>query len=212
MGWSTTADGFTHAFLYSNGTMRDLGTLGGKYSHPNSMNARGQVVGTSSITGDGSSHAFLYSDGTMMDLTLLLPADSQWTDIGTVYPCFAVINDLGQITGTGHINGETHAFLMTPSLSQYFAGLISAVTGVGPGKSLAKKATRAQSHYDAGNLDAACETLAAFIHEVDAHTGKKIERGLASTLTSSAWSIVRLIGCECVFLKEGSDELSRLEE
>jgi uncharacterized membrane protein len=38
----------THAFLWSNGTMTDLGTLGGNYSQGLSINLSGQVVGSAS--------------------------------------------------------------------------------------------------------------------------------------------------------------------
>jgi probable HAF family extracellular repeat protein len=109
--------GGAHAFLYSEGTMTDLGTLGGLNSSPgqdfyrHSINAKGQVVGTSDTASDGR-HAFLYSDGVMTDLNSLIPADSGWTA-----QVANAINDKGQITGYGRINGHTHAFLMTPDVA-----------------------------------------------------------------------------------------------
>ena len=66
--------GVTHAFLYSNGTMTDLGTLAPFYecsSTAYGINASGQVVGESGTTGD-TTHAFLYSSGTMTDLGTLI--------------------------------------------------------------------------------------------------------------------------------------------
>jgi len=45
----------------------------------------------------------------MRDLNDLLPSSSGWTLMQGWG-----INDLGQITGYGTINGQYHAFLMTP--------------------------------------------------------------------------------------------------
>ena len=50
-----------HAFLYSNGAMADLGTLGGSESKAFGINASGQVVGWSSTSSSGSIHAFRYT-------------------------------------------------------------------------------------------------------------------------------------------------------
>ncbi len=55
-------------FLWSNGTMRDLGTLGGTSGCATFMNNRGSVVGTSNLSGDTESHAFLWRNGKMTDL------------------------------------------------------------------------------------------------------------------------------------------------
>ena len=44
----------THAWIYNNGTITDLGTLGGTYAYPYSINSLGQVVGQS--TNASNSH------------------------------------------------------------------------------------------------------------------------------------------------------------
>jgi len=64
VGWS---DNPARAFLWENGVMRDLGTLGGAYSRPTDINRVGQVVGQST-TAEGRWHPFLWSDGLMSDL------------------------------------------------------------------------------------------------------------------------------------------------
>ncbi len=56
-----------HAFLWENGIMTDLGTLGGSSSVANAINDKGQVVGEST-TASGEKHAFLWDNGLMKDL------------------------------------------------------------------------------------------------------------------------------------------------
>ena len=51
------------AFLYSDGQVQDLGTLGGTQSVARSINDADQVVGEANTDGDAATHAFLYSDG-----------------------------------------------------------------------------------------------------------------------------------------------------
>jgi probable HAF family extracellular repeat protein len=79
-----------HAFLYSNGVMTDLGTLGGESSTGYGINNSGQIVGWSKTITDGD-HIFLYSNGI--------------TDLGTGFG--HGINDSGQVTGYAN----NHAFL-----------------------------------------------------------------------------------------------------
>lgn len=82
-------------FIYSNGVVTDLGSLGAEGATPNALNIFGQVVGRSRRR-DGTFAAFLYSDGKMIDLNTLLPAGSNWI-LGEARG----INDFGQIVGIG---------------------------------------------------------------------------------------------------------------
>ncbi len=97
-----------HPYIWTNGSMIDLGTLGGTNGYAYSINSSGQVVGRSHVVGDVD-RAFLYSDDTLYDLNSLLPAGSLWT-----LQIARSINEAGQIVGHGMIQGEQHAFLMTP--------------------------------------------------------------------------------------------------
>ena len=90
--------------------MADLGTLGGNYSWGLAINNGGTVVGRSDIR-DGSQHAFISTNGgRMQDLNSMIQAGSGWV-LGEA----TAINDLGQIAGYGTVQGQQHAFLLTPA-------------------------------------------------------------------------------------------------
>lgn len=52
-----------HAFIWENGVMRDLGTLGGINSSALGINEKGQIFGKSNVSGPYEEYAFLWEDG-----------------------------------------------------------------------------------------------------------------------------------------------------
>ena len=97
-----------HAFLYEDGQVTDLGTLGGENSEATAINNAGQVVGVAD-TADGEQHAFLRQGGAMQDLGPIPD--------GAPYSLAHGLSSTGSITGNG---GDTQpspvreAFLRTP--------------------------------------------------------------------------------------------------
>jgi len=98
----TTGMPTVHPFIWENGIMRDLGSLGGTFGFANAINNRGQVVGTMNLPGDESVHPFLWERGMLIDLGTFGGANGEanW------------MNDAGEVVGYGFFSGDQvrHAF------------------------------------------------------------------------------------------------------
>jgi probable HAF family extracellular repeat protein len=90
-------------FLWQNGVMKDLGTLGGGFGLANWMNSSGEVVGQSDLAGDHVSHPFLWNGHRLVDLGTL------GGDNGVA----TWINDAGTVAGAADVPGNQahHGFL-----------------------------------------------------------------------------------------------------
>jgi probable HAF family extracellular repeat protein len=113
-GWVTQ----TRSFIWQNGKMRDLGTLGGDFGAANYVNDAGDVTGWTTVPGDSTAHAFLWKHGVMTDLTGAGSSQCTVTE---------VINDRDQIVG--HTCDEQDALLWTGG-KQYELDSLVAPSGI----------------------------------------------------------------------------------
>jgi probable HAF family extracellular repeat protein len=92
----------SHGYIYDQGVVTDIGTLGGSYSQVEAMNDKGSVVGKSLVAGNAEYHPFVYEGGVM-------------TDIGTFGGRFGsalAINSHGVVVGAAYDSAsQAHAFI-----------------------------------------------------------------------------------------------------
>ena len=94
-----------HAVLWQNGSVIDLGNLGGALNNlATGINERGDVIGFSDLAGDATSHAFLWTKHNGMQDLGTLPGDFSSGAFG--------INEEGQVVGQScDQNNNCRAFL-----------------------------------------------------------------------------------------------------
>lgn len=121
----TSASDFV-PFLYSSGSMLNVGSLGGFDGNANGVNAGSQVVGSSylnSTDGQSAVRAFLYNGTQMQNLGLLA---------GDNFSVARGINDNGEVVGGSYTaQGNPHAFL-------YSGGQMKSIGTLGGTLSLAR--------------------------------------------------------------------------
>ena len=122
--WDDNAGGF-FAFLWDNGRMKNLGTLGGSYSTGNAINQYGQVTGQAYLPGGAEAHAFLWSRGHMKDLGVLPGGPGYSWGLG--------INSAATVVGYSELNsGVTyvdHAFIYSGNAMRDLNDLIPRHSG-----------------------------------------------------------------------------------
>ena len=102
-GRGTNSAGAVHGFLYSGGSITDLGTLGGNFSEGLGINTAGQITGDSYRTGDSVVHAFRWSEATgIVDLGSLGGSAGNSVGMG--------INASGQVAGSSTSSATTPDF------------------------------------------------------------------------------------------------------
>jgi probable HAF family extracellular repeat protein len=103
-GWSYTNDivnattglPTVDPFLWENGHMRDLGSLGGTFGVVNWLNDRGEVAGQSDLPGDQSFAPFLWDGRRMIDLGTL----------GGDFGSATSVNQRGDVAGWSALPGD----------------------------------------------------------------------------------------------------------
>lgn len=100
VGWHDEGQGTTRAFVWRNGQLVDLPSLGGPNSYADAINNRGQIVGYSQ-TRSGESHAVLWDNDTVQELGTLGGPNSY----------ASAINNRGQIVGSSDTATASRPFL-----------------------------------------------------------------------------------------------------
>jgi probable HAF family extracellular repeat protein len=111
VGSGDNKESMERAWVWRNGTMTDIGTLGGPQAAADAINNSGQIVGFAQTSTDAD-HGFIYSNGKMTELGL------------NIFPY--AINNNGVIVGSGGCGG---AIIVSGGICQNLQNLIPAGSG-----------------------------------------------------------------------------------
>jgi probable HAF family extracellular repeat protein len=115
IGTSTTSSGATDAFLYSNGTMTDIGNW-----TPSAINDAGQIVGTNS-----QNQAVIYSAGNLSQIPLTGYAASTATGINNSGQVVGIAGPA--LSGPGNVMGDTYIYNTQTGSTQIITPAIAAL-------------------------------------------------------------------------------------
>lgn len=95
-----------------------------------------------------------------------------------------------------HGNSASATFTVyVKGADEQLADLLGAVTGVGPGASLAAKVKQVEAYLVDSDVPNACSTLRAFINQVKAQSDNSIPPSRAAALVAGAQQIRVVLGC-----------------
>jgi probable HAF family extracellular repeat protein len=98
-----------HGFIWEDGVMTDIGTLGGRCAFTYALNNRGQIVGQSAVADDAASHPYLWD----RQLGMIDLFQRERGSLGGTYGYAQWINDHGVIIGNVTDQGDQRLLAVT---------------------------------------------------------------------------------------------------
>ena len=134
VGYFSTSAGNNNAFLYSNGVMTDLNTLGGSNSLADAINSLGQILLVAQTSSSGSNYdIFIYNNGSVSSIPGLQSANnvqglnSSGQIVGETYSAYAYIYQNGTLQYIGPYNSRAAAINATGEVVGSYTNLVNNV-------------------------------------------------------------------------------------